>query len=131
MDEQGHLMVIATFSVGRGGMATVQEVSLTMTDEHWLPYESAADKVMLEAAVRQHRRFTKSLRYNLAAAEPMASLVLTDTEPPTVVYLVQDDDELVDITTLEDETGVKTWAWGVAESGPQLPPATARSTVTQ
>jgi hypothetical protein len=37
---------------------------------------------------------------------------LTDTETPTAVYLVQDDDELVDITTLEDETGVKTWAWG-------------------
>jgi hypothetical protein len=102
-----------------------------MTDEHWLPYESVADKVMLEAAVRQHRRFTKSLRYNLAAAEPIASLVLTDTETPTAVYLVQDDDELVNITTLEDETGVKTWAWAVAESGPQLLPATARSTVTQ
>jgi hypothetical protein len=36
MDEQGHLIAIATFSLGRAGLPTIEELSLVMTDEHWL-----------------------------------------------------------------------------------------------
>lgn len=50
-DDDGHLMVIATFSVGRAGLATAEEISLVMTDEHWLPYESLFDKLLLDAAL--------------------------------------------------------------------------------
>jgi hypothetical protein len=121
-DEPGHLMAIGTFAVGRTGLGTVQELSLMMTDEHWLPYESLADKLLLEAAVVQRRRFTKSLRYNLDPSMPMASLVLTDTETPTAAYLVQNDDELGDITTLENETGVRAWDWVISGAPLQLPP---------
>jgi hypothetical protein len=40
IDDDGHLMVVATFFVGRGGLATAEEVSVVMTDRNWLPYES-------------------------------------------------------------------------------------------
>jgi hypothetical protein len=120
-DEQGHLMVIATFSVGRTGLASVQELSMAMTDEHWLPYESEADKLLLDTAIDGHRRFTKSLRYNLAANQPMASLVLTDTEPPTAAYLLADAETREDIDALQADTGTDTWTWVVGDPMPPLP----------
>ncbi len=35
---------------------------MTMTDEHWLPYESEADKLLLDTETDAHRRFTNRLR---------------------------------------------------------------------
>jgi hypothetical protein len=122
MDEQGHLIAIATFSVGPAGLPTVEELSLTMTDEHWLPYESLAEKLLLDAATEQQRRFTTSLRYNLDETAPMASLVFTDTEVPTAAYVFQDEHELGDVTALQDDTGTRVWTWRVG-SNRQLPPA--------
>jgi hypothetical protein len=122
-DDQGHLMVIATFSVGRTGLASVQELSMAMTDEHWLPYESEADKLLLDTAIAAHHRFTKSLRYNLAATKPMASLVLTDTEIPTAAYLIEDAEAREGIDALQTDTGTDTWTWVVGDPMPPLPPA--------
>lgn len=122
-DEQGHLMVIATFTVGRTGLAIVQELSMAMTDEHWLPYESEADKLLLDTAIRAHRRFTKSLRYNLAVSQRMASLVLTDTETPTAAYLIEDVEDREAIDALQADTGTDTWTWVVGDPMPLLPPA--------
>lgn len=121
-DEQGHLMVIATFTVGRTGLASVQELSMAMTDEHWLPYESEADKLLLDTAIRAHRRFTKSLRYNLPASQHMATLVLTDTETPTAAYLIEDAEEREAIDALQADTGTATWTWVVGDPLPPLPP---------
>jgi hypothetical protein len=122
-DEQGHLMVIATFTVGRTGLASAQELSVAMTDEHWLPYESEADKLLLDTAIAGRRRFTKSLRYNLAASQPMASLVLTDIETPTAAYLLEDADARVAVDELQRDTGTDTWTWVIGEPIPPLPPA--------
>jgi excisionase family DNA binding protein len=36
-DDEGHLMVIATFSIGRAGLATAEEISLVMTDRNCCP----------------------------------------------------------------------------------------------
>jgi hypothetical protein len=120
-DAEGHLMVIATFTVGHTGLASVQELSLAMTDKHWLPYESAADKLLLDSAITARRRFTKSLRYNLSSATPMASLVFTDTDVPTAAYLLDDVDDREDIDTLHQNTGTDIWTWVVGEPMPPLP----------
>lgn len=121
-DEDGHLMVIATFSVGRAGLATAEEISLVMTDRNWLPYESPADKLLLEVALQQRRRFTKSLRYNLAPDKPMASLVLTDTEKPTAAFLLTSDHDREAVADLAAQTGTEVWTWVVGEDLPALPP---------
>ncbi len=126
VDEQGHLMAIATFSVGRGGLATVQELSLMMTDQRWLPYDSPGEKILLDTATEQRRRFTKSLRYNLDPAKTMASLVFTDTDRPTAAYLVRDEDEAPNLAEAEAETGITAWAWVVDERAPRLPPPAFR-----
>lgn len=121
-DEDGHLMVIATFSVGRAGLATAEEISLVMTDRNWLPYESPADKLLLEVALQQRRRFTKSLRYNLAPDKPMASLVLTDTEKPTAAFLLTSDHDREAVADLAAQTGTEVWTWVVGDDLPALPP---------
>lgn len=121
-DEQGHLIVIATFSVGRAGLASVQELSVAMTDEHWLPYESEADKLLLDSAISARRRFTKSLRYNLGADRPMASLVFTDTEIPAAAYLLASEDSRDVIEDLRASTGTDMWAWVVGNEMPPFPP---------
>lgn len=120
-DEAGHLMVIATFSVGHGGAATAEEVSVVMTDRNWLPYESVADKILLETAVAHHRRFTKSLRYNLAADKPMASLVFTDTETPTAAFLLGRGSERPDVAALAADTRTDSWTWVIGDDMPRLP----------
>jgi hypothetical protein len=125
LDEDGHLMVIATFSVGRGGLATAEEVSVVMTDRNWLPYESQADKLLLGVALDQQRRFTKSLRYNLATDKPMASLVLTDTETSTAAFLLASDEDREAVDELAAATGTDIWTWVVGEDMPPLPPRAA------
>jgi len=95
---------------------------VAMTDEHWLPYESTADRALLATVVAAHRRFTKSLRYNLAAEQPMASLVLTDTEIPTAAYLLDSKDMREDVEALQAGTGTVTWTWVVGDPMPPLPP---------
>jgi hypothetical protein len=126
LDEDGHLMVIATFSVGRGGLATAEEVSVVMTDRNWLPYESQADKLLLDVALDQHRRFTKSLRYNLAPDKPMASLVFTDTETPTAAFMLPSEEARDAVDALAAETGINLWTWVIGEDMPPLPPLTPR-----
>ena len=55
-----------------------------MTDRHWLPYESLADKLLLDTALEARRRFTKSLRYNTAdAVKLLASWAASQEELPT------------------------------------------------
>ncbi|MHD0301034.1 MULTISPECIES: DUF1173 domain-containing protein [Rhodococcus] len=120
-DDEGHLIVIATFSVSRAGLATAEEISLVMTDRNWLPYESLFDKLLVDTALDARRRFTKSLRYNLAPDVPMASLVLTDTETPTAAFLLTRDDNREAVA--EIATGIDVWTWVITEDMPALPPA--------
>jgi len=121
-DDEGHLMVIATFSVGRAGLATAEEISLVMTDRNWLPYESLADKLLLDTALDAHRRFTKSLRYNLAPDKPMASLVFTDTETPTAAFLLSSAEDRETAAQIAADTGTAVWTWVIGEDMPALPP---------
>jgi hypothetical protein len=122
-DDEGHLIVIATFSVSRAGLATAEEISLVMTDCNWLPYESLFDKLLLDTALGARRRFTKSLRYNLAPDVPMASLVLTDTETPTAAFLLTRDDSREAVAEIAAATGTDVWTWVITEDMPALPPA--------
>lgn len=121
-DDAGHLMVIATFSVGRAGLATAEEISLVMTDRNWLPYESLFDKLLLDTALEARRRFTKSLRYNLTPDKPMASLVFTDTETPTAAFVLTTDEDRDTAAEIAADTGTEVWTWVVTDDMPALPP---------
>ena len=114
-------MVIATFSVSRAGLAAAEEISLVMTDRNWLPYESLFDKLLLDTALGARRRFTKSLRYNLAPDKPMASLVFTDTKVPTAAFLLTSDQGRATAAEIATQTGTEVWTWAADEDMPPLP----------
>lgn len=102
-DENGHLLAIATFGVGKGGSATVEEMALMMTDRRWLPYDTPLTRTLHDIAASEHRRFRVSLRYNLNADVTLPVLVLTDTTPATAVY--------IDTPPEETPPEVSVWTW--------------------
>ena len=71
------------------------------------------------------RRFTKSLRYNLAPDKPMASLVFTDTETPTAAFLLHSDEDRDTAAQIASDTATAVWTWVLGEDMPPLPPRAA------
>ena len=97
-----------------------------MTDRNWLPYESLADKLLLDTALDQRRRFTKSLRYNLEPDKLMASLVFTDTETPTAAFLLHSNGDRDAVTQMASDTSTDVWMWVIGEDIPTFPPVAQR-----
>lgn len=121
-----HLLAIATFGLGRTGIATIEEVSLMAVTAHWIPFESTFEMQVIEAMVQAGRRFSKGLRYNLPSSRPLASLVATDTHPvPTAMYLLAPgagEDYTSALEQLVHDSQLAHWIWRVGESEmPALP----------
>ncbi len=120
-----HLLVVATFGVQDNGIATIEEASLVLADENWIPFESTDEKALIEALA--DRRFVKSLRYNLATAQPIASAVLSDTDQAIALYVVPanaDETYTHALKVLQEESGLESWNWHTAsEAMPDLPAA--------
>ena len=98
---------------------------MTVT-EQWLPIEHAFDKVLIEAMVRENRRFVTGMRYNLPSARPLACVVASDTNPdPTAMYIVPpgaSDEYTVALSELVEESKLPAWIWRVGLAGmPPLP----------
>lgn len=86
-DETSHLVVIATFTVGRGGAAMAEEVALMPTTAQWLPYQDPYAKVLLDRLVDTQRRFRTTPRFSLPPTVDLPIAVLTDTREPTPCIL--------------------------------------------
>ncbi|CAM2163222.1 DUF1173 domain-containing protein [Burkholderia cepacia] len=122
--EDAHLMVIATASVSASGIATVQEVSVMLTTDTWIPFESLTDHTLLKTLSK--RRYQKCLRYNQTAKHPIATALLTDTERGTALYVVPPEASpsyQSELDALIVETELDAWIWRPgSESMPALPP---------
>ena len=89
-NDKDHLIICATFEIGKSDFAHVRELTLMAVNESWLPYESTTDRALVEQCVAQKRHFIKGMRMNLDASSPIAALILTDTKPrATALYLRQ------------------------------------------
>lgn len=120
-DEDCHLMLAATCTISSAGAATLEEATLVVTDRNWLPIADPDEQVLVETAVDNQRRFTKSLRYNLRADALMASIVLTDTPTPTACYVLPAADQIDAVNELAGDTDTAAWTWVVDEDFPDLP----------
>lgn len=120
-----HLMAIATFGVAAAGVATLEEVALMLSNENWIPFDGAADRMLIEAMTRDQRRFTKGLRYNLAPDRPMACMVATDTQPqPTAMFVLPTGDDELQMEALRElmaDSKLASWTWLLDEEMPTLP----------
>jgi hypothetical protein len=129
-----HLIVIGTFSVNAAGTASIEECSLMLTTENWIPYENIYEKGLLDQLTNDNRRFVKTLRYNFPSTRPLASVVVTDTAPhPTAMYIARPNMPDVYMTLLNEmmqqgeqrEHGtLQSWLWKTEEeSMPEIPAA--------
>lgn len=125
-----HLVAIGTFGVNQAGVATIEEMGLMVTTDHWIPFENLSDKVLIDSLSRDGRRFVKGLRYNLSPARPLASTVLTDTHIPTAMYIHPagiDDEYRTALAELIEGSKMASWVWQ-PETG-EMPPLPRVATV--
>ncbi|WP_454858662.1 DUF1173 family protein [Rhizobium binxianense] len=123
---ESHLIAAATFGVGVSGIASVEAVALMVVNERWIPFESRYEATLIETLAKHGAGFVKGLRYNLALAQPMASVVLRqEGRQPVAMYIVPDDAdagyrEALDLMVAE--RAVASWVWDIASgSMPDLP----------
>ena len=127
---EGHLVALGTFSVGLNGYPVMEELVLMFVTRNWLPVENAFDLAIVEALSQGGHRFTKPLRYNLAASEPLPSAVVTDVgERGCALFAMRpgasgaDRDRAVQ---LAEEAGLDACIWLVEET--EMPPLPRRDT---
>ncbi len=107
------LVAICTFTVSHAGYARVEELSLMTTDRNWLPFSGAAEGTLLGTAVDAQRSFRKVLAYN-GSATPLASLIITDTDPAIAAFIDRPEGE-------DSIAGLPVWNWCTDEDMPDLP----------
>jgi hypothetical protein len=91
----------------------------------FLPFESLFEHRMIDRLVDQQRRFTKGLRFNLNTRIPIAVTVLTDTEIPTAIFILNPgaDEEVLNKQVAEaEQENLATLVWRAGlDSEPKLP----------
>ena len=133
--ENSHLMAIGTFGVTPGGVPFLERVALMVTTSSWIPFETVFDKTLIDSLMAAGRSFRKSLRYNMSTAKPLATLVVTDTDPATACYVVAPGaprENHQELMTLIDHSDLNTWIWNADADEPIPPvPAAGQSTPTR
>lgn len=125
--EGARLLVIGTFGMSAAGVASLEEAALVLANEHWLPFETVAERELLAALHAAGRPFLRGLRYNLAPDRPLATAILPDVTPtPAALYVMPAAPSADYLAALADITAHGTslpWFWQTAaEAMPPLPP---------
>ena len=66
-DEASHFLAIATFDLTSAGLAAVEEMTVMVGAENWVPYETAYEKKLVDALAGVWERSVKGLRYGPVA----------------------------------------------------------------
>jgi hypothetical protein len=117
-----HMVMIATFGVGRAGVPAIQELCLMSATRQWLPVADGFEKQLLDRLVCENRSFVKGLHYNLGRGDRIASAALTDCEGSVPLLFI------VPAGLDEDSPGhapgtprdARVWQW--RSSGEPMPP---------
>ncbi|UUX95384.1 DUF1173 domain-containing protein [Aquabacterium sp. J223] len=125
-----HMVMIATFGVGRAGVPAIHELCLMPVTRHWLPVADGFEKLLLDRLVDQNRSFVKGLHYNLRRGDRIASAVLTDCDGSAPMLFIGRAN--ADESLLGPETGAAgeapIWRWfRSSEPMPPLPLPRAHS----
>jgi hypothetical protein len=129
-EDDTHMILVGTFGLDTAGYERLEEVSLMVTDANWIPIEHRWDLELVRRLVAERRRFTKGMRYNLAADKPIASAVLSDSAgQPVALYVIHPSsnaESVAKVDTLVEESAYRSWIWhaGGAEM-PALPASSA------
>ncbi|ESZ32858.1 hypothetical protein X732_27450 [Mesorhizobium sp. L2C066B000] len=118
LHENSHLITIATVMQMPSGILAIDEIGFMNVTESWIPFQHNDEKELIEVLTGEHRRFVKTMRYNVVPSVPMAFGLLTDVDQQgTALFVVPHDaneavraefDHL--ISSCELETGAGTQA---------------------
>lgn len=75
------LLIAALIKARREFTYEIDAASLMMTSEQWIPVEGVHELPLIDALVREGRRFIKPLRYDTPSAEAFANALLLDMGP--------------------------------------------------
>ncbi len=116
-----HMVMIATFGVGSGGVPAIHELCLMPATRQWLPVADGFEKQLLDRLVGENRSFVKGLHYNLGRGDRIASAVLTDCEgsPPMLFIRSADADESSPGPETNAAGDTPAWTW--RRSGEPMP----------
>lgn len=119
-DDNGHLIVIGTFSLNASGIAIIKEMALMVVNEQWIPYENRDELKLLAHLIQSNRRFIKCLRYNLRPKIPIASVILANKDnEQTAIYVCPtnaSDDYRQALENLIEKSAVQGRIWGTGRS---------------
>lgn len=120
------LIALFTFAVTPAGVAIADCIAVMSVSAEWIPFESVFEHTLIRRLIGHGRRFTKSLRYNQPATIPLASLVLTDTDPPTACYLTTATTTGAPLPP-DPDLPLQQWIWNTSvDAMPSIPPPKAR-----
>ncbi len=120
------LMVLGTFFNDTVGNPVLSELTLMNVSAELLPFENIFEEALIARLVGAQRRFSKGLRYNLKRSVPIASAVLTDTERPVALFILQPGGDQALLTAQVSQAqseGLETLVWRAGmDAEPALPP---------
>jgi len=117
-----HMVMIATFGVGRAGVPAIHELCLMPATRQWLPVADGFEKQLMDRLVGENRSFVKGLHYNLGRDDRIASAALTDCEgsAPMLFIVPAGTDESSPGPETGDAGDTPVWTW--RRSGEPMPP---------
>jgi len=123
--DSNRLMMLATFYNDTVGNPVLSELTLMNVTRDLLPFESLFEEQMIGRLVVAQRRFTKGLRFNLNLKIQIATAVLTDTKPPTAIFILSPGADVDSLTAqvleaTNENLATLVWRAGI-DSEPALP----------
>jgi hypothetical protein len=124
MIEGAHVILISTFRMAPAGYPILQDIGMMLTTTNWIPFEHIRDAELINYLSEERRAFLKCMRFNLSLDTPIASIVTTDTRPPTAMFVAhpnsnsESDAQLIHTAKEGTYPG---WVWSSDDAMPDLP----------
>jgi hypothetical protein len=125
-DPTSHLIMVATFGLNAAGLAIVEEVAVMVVSENWIPYETVAEKRLVDALARIREKSVKGLRYDLQPDQPIANALLQNRKEPVALFIIPAGADEAFEASLQDLIATRpemaAWTWRVDDGNmPALP----------
>ncbi len=125
------LVITALIKARREFTYEIDAASLMMTSEQWIPVEGVHELPLIDALVRQGRRFVRPLRYDASGTEAFANALLLDAGPqPLALHLLSPySDERSRVARLRaiEREPHGAWVWQTDQPMPELPAVAGRA----
>lgn len=121
------LVLIGTLAIGINGVAQLNEVSLMLVNQDWMPVANIYEQQLLDLLMLEGRTFCKPLSYNLAPSATLPSALLKDVGTNVAPLQISRSSDPSSIRSRSEEVD-PLWQWD-PDQQPSIPrlPALARS----